>query len=182
MLIWRDERTGSPIGIGLICFGLFFAAIVTQGRSHNGYRGASTSRHTTFDLLIVAGIYLALLGRRPLWRGEVSDKVDHSAFQRSIIRRSPAGHGSVTISGIAYRIAAVLVVGAMVVPIPLGFHYGLSAPRSFHASQVKAAGTLRNINHVSNQELASAEFLVNPSKIRRQARVLEEHRLTVFHR
>jgi hypothetical protein len=176
----RDERTGSPIGIALICFGLLFAVIVTQGRSYNGYGGASASRYTTFDLLIVAGIYLALLGRRPLWRGGVSDELDHSVFQRSTIRRSSAGHGSGKISGIAYRIAVVLVVGAMVVQIPLGFHYGLSAARSFHASQVTAAETLRNINHVSNPELAQAEFFVPPSVIRRQAPVLEEHRLSVF--
>jgi hypothetical protein len=97
-----------------------------------------------------------------------------------MIRRPPAGHGSGRISGIAYRIAVVLVVGAMMVQIPLGFHYGLSAARSFHASQVLAAETLRDINHVSNQELGSAEFFVNPSEIRRQTRVLEEHRLSLF--
>jgi hypothetical protein len=176
----RDERTGSPIGIALICFGLLFAVIVTQGRSFYGYGGASFSRYTTFDLLILVGIYLALLGRRPLWRGGASQKVDHSVFRRSMVRRAPAGHGSGRISGIAYRTAVVLVVGAMVVQIPLGFHYGLSAARSFHASQVKAAETLRNINHVSNQELASAEFSVSPSEIRRQTQVLEEHRLSIF--
>ncbi len=175
-----DECTGSPIGVALLCFGLLFALVVTQGRSYNGYGGASASRYTTFDLLVVAGIYLALLGRRPLWRGEVSDEAEYSAARRSMIRRPPAGHGSGRISGIAYRIAVVLVVGAMMVQIPLGFHYGLSAARSFHASQVLAAETLRDINHVSNQELGSAEFFVNPSEIRRQTRVLEEHRLSLF--
>ena len=176
----RDERTGSPIGIALICFGLLFAVMVTQERSFYGYGGASFSRYTTFDLLILVGIYLALLGRRPLWHGGVSQAADHSVFRQPIIRWPTPGHGSGGISGITYRIAVVLMVGVMVVQIPLGFHYGLGAARSFHASQVKAAETLRNIDHVSNQKLGSAEFLISPSKIRRQARVLEEHRLSVF--
>jgi hypothetical protein len=59
----RDESTGRPIGIGLICFGLLFAIITTKGRDVLGYVGASASRYTTYDLLIVVGIYLTLLGR-----------------------------------------------------------------------------------------------------------------------
>ncbi len=70
----------------------------------------------------------------------------------------------------------------MVVQIPLGFHYGLAAARSFHASQVEAAKTLHDLDHVSNQKLASSEFFVSPSLIRRQARVLQEHRLSLFDR
>ena len=61
----RDVRGSSPVGIALICTGLLFAALITQGRSFLGFGGASFSRYTSFDLLILVGIYLALLGRVP---------------------------------------------------------------------------------------------------------------------
>ena len=59
----RDERSGSPLGVALICYGLLFAALITQGRSFLGLGAASFSRYTTFDILILVGIYLALLDR-----------------------------------------------------------------------------------------------------------------------
>ena len=61
----RDVESSSPVGIALICYGLLFAALITQGRSSLGIGGASFSRYTTFDVLILVGTYLALLGRVP---------------------------------------------------------------------------------------------------------------------
>ena len=35
----RDESSGSPVGVALICYGLLFAVVITQGRILFGYRG-----------------------------------------------------------------------------------------------------------------------------------------------
>ena len=59
----RDEGTGYPIGVALVCFGLLFAATITLGRTSWGLWAAGASRYTTFDLLILTGCYLAVLDR-----------------------------------------------------------------------------------------------------------------------
>ena len=60
--IRRDDHGGGPVGVALICFGLLFAASITEGRSQQGLWAASQSRYTTYDLLILVGIYLTVLG------------------------------------------------------------------------------------------------------------------------
>ena len=55
---------GSALGVGLICFGLLFAAIITDGRVAAGLDAGGASRYTTFDLLTLVGCYLILLSRR----------------------------------------------------------------------------------------------------------------------
>jgi hypothetical protein len=59
-----DEHSGSPVGVALICYGILFAIMMTQGRILYGYEAASFSRYTTFDLLVLVGVYLVLLGHR----------------------------------------------------------------------------------------------------------------------
>ena len=62
----RDENSASPVGISLAVFGLLFAVSLTTDRSNVSW-GAGLSRYTTFDLLILTGCYLALLGQRRSW-------------------------------------------------------------------------------------------------------------------
>ena len=59
----RDESSGSPIGVSLIWFGLLFATMITGARASLGVSGAVQSRYATFDLLILVGMYLAIIGR-----------------------------------------------------------------------------------------------------------------------
>ena len=56
----RDESSAGPVGVALVVFGLLFAASVTTSRAQHG---AGVSRYTTFDLLILAGCYLAMLAK-----------------------------------------------------------------------------------------------------------------------
>ena len=60
---FRRNRLGGPIGVSLICFGLLFAASITAGRLSYGLQAAGGSRYTTFDLSILVGCYLTLLGQ-----------------------------------------------------------------------------------------------------------------------
>ena len=65
----RDTESGNPIAAALICFGLLFAASVTIGRISQGWPGASQSRYRMFDMLMLVGLYLAVLDQRALrWR------------------------------------------------------------------------------------------------------------------
>ena len=64
--IRRDRDGAAPIGVALICVGLLFDAMITEGRVIFGLPAAGQSRYTTFDLLVPIGIFLALLVRPTL--------------------------------------------------------------------------------------------------------------------
>ncbi len=177
----RDERGGSPIGIALICFGLLFAATLTQGRSFLGYSGASISRYTTFDLVIPIGIFFALLDRHahivdthPLDIGSPGPLAPNRGWRR--FRGTAAWLDRITLS--CARVAAIIVIA---VQIPFGIHYGLQGARQWYAYDVRAVTVLRNIDQVRDGEIILYLYpLSSASFVRQQARVLEEHRLNVF--
>ena len=167
----RDTKGSSPVGIALICNGLLFAALITQGRSFLGFGGASFSRYTTFDLLILVGIYLALLGHVPSARPvpTVSTRPGNAEARRGWVDR------------VAFPGALAVVLVSIVVQIPLGAYNGVRGARALHASDLKAASVLRNIDHASNSQIISyLYFLEPPSVIRQQANTLQEHHLSVF--
>ena len=175
----RDEHSGSPVGVALICYGLLFAGMITQGRILYGYEAASFSRYTTFDLLVLVGIYLALLGhRRHADAGQLP-------MRPATPQQSPDGQHrqpkSRRLDQVVLPYALVVVLLAIVLQIPFGIYNGVKGARSDHARDVEAATTLRNVNHVSDSELIRALIVSKPpSWIRKQAQTLEEHRLSVF--
>jgi hypothetical protein len=63
-VVRTEENDGSPLGVGLICFGLLFAVTITAGRAGPGLDAGGGSRYTTFDLLTLVGCYFVLLARR----------------------------------------------------------------------------------------------------------------------
>jgi hypothetical protein len=176
----RDEMSGSPIGIALICYGVLFAGLITQGRIIFGYEAASFSRYTSFDLLVLVGVYLALLGRRT----SVPD-----TSQLAIDPGSPHTSGGwwnnsfvrPWLDRVAFPCASTVVLLAIVVQIPFGIYYGVQGARVNHTQFVEAANALRHIDHVSDPYLVSSVLVFKPASfIRQQARTLEEHRLSVF--
>jgi hypothetical protein len=175
-----DEHSGSPLGIALICYGVLFALTITQGRIVFGYEAASFSRYTTFDLLILVGIYLALLGRPRHAAYEIqlstSPAIPQSTSDLSNLR--PVNRWW---DRVALPCARVVVLVAIVVQIPFGIYNGVQGARHDHARDVAAAVTLRNINHLSNSTVVyNLNFFLSASVLRQDARTLEEHRLSVF--
>ncbi len=73
--IRRDESGGVPIGVAMIIFGLLFDALITEGRFFFGFAGAAQSRYTTYDVIVLAGIYLTSLGRATAERAEKATRV-----------------------------------------------------------------------------------------------------------
>jgi hypothetical protein len=166
------------VGIALICYGLLFAALITQGRSFLGFGGASFSRYTTFDLLILVGIYLALLGRVP---GASLDLTTADPAVRQTRSTRPRHTRRGWSDRVALPVALATVLVAIVVQIPLGAYNGVQGARVLHGSDLKAANVLRNIDQVSDGQIADyLYFLEPPSVIRQQADILKKHRLNVF--
>jgi hypothetical protein len=180
--IRRDDRSGSPIGVALICVGLLFAAVVTAGRVRFGYLGASASRYTTYDLLIPIGIFLTVIGR----------PVTASAFHRSdlVSDGEPTRDGErcrrwadvpAWIDRKLFPVGRWVIAIVIVVQIVFGLHYGPEGARSDHAYQAQAAHVLRNIDHTSNGAVGYYLYLLEPVPfIRREARVVKAHHLSLF--
>ena len=67
--IWtflKDREDGShPLPVTLILFGLLFEFALVVGRSGYGVMQASSSRYTTYGLVLIVGIYLHLSAGRP---------------------------------------------------------------------------------------------------------------------
>ena len=158
----RVPGDGRPIGMALIVVGLGFAAIVTAGRVALGYWVASGSRYTTFDLLIIVGIYLTLLSRPS--RQARAKSVNLRRFDRT---------GPI--------IVRWCLVPVIIVQMALGLYNGLEQAASNHRYQLQAVEVLRTIDQQADSTVSYYLYLFKPADfIRREARVLKEHHLSSF--
>lgn len=180
----RDERSGSPIGIALIVYGLLFAAMTTQGRAFLGLGAASFSRYTTFDILVLVGIYLALLDRKHVISRTADRTLSGSASDASSTSdpEQPSNRGAEGwVDRVGLTSARVCLLVAILIQIPFGIYYGIQQANIQYAFNLKGASVLRNINHSSNSQVHYYLYFLEPSStVRDQARVLEEHHLSLF--
>jgi hypothetical protein len=179
--IRRDDRSSAPFGVALVAMGLLFAGTVTEGRVIFGAWAASASRYTTFDLLVPVGIYLALLDRpRPRTAARTlaaSDRVtlDEPPPRGSVLSpRTRAG-------GIGLRAARVAILVLIVAQLAVSLPQGIWGGRASYVYQATGAKVLRNIDHLPNAEVVYYLYIFsNSSFIRRQAKTLQSHHLSVF--
>jgi hypothetical protein len=125
-LMRRDEGTAGPIGVSLVLFGLLFAACMTTARAWDGLAGAGFSRYTTFDILILAGCYLAILGR-PLTEG----------------RRN------------WLPIARSIIVALVALQVVLGTVEGIAYARNWERHEVAIATISKHIDSASDAEIGA---------------------------
>jgi hypothetical protein len=171
--IRRDELGGSPIGVGLICFGLLFALSITDARLIFGLGGASQSRYTTFDLLIPLGVYLALLGRPTIAAGK---NRWHPMDRALPLSRTLSWSFRKIVPVARWILAAVFVL-----QIGLGLHYAVGGIRYDYSYDIDAGQVLANIQHEPNNLVEYYLYLFkSPSFIRERARFLEIHHLSLF--
>jgi hypothetical protein len=176
----RDERSGVPIGIALIVFGLIFALLFTEDRLIFGLQSAAQSRYTTNDLLVLAGIYMTTLSGLPSSvrtrskrEGERTEGLPNEsiAWVRGQIDRIDRG----TIRWIAIVAILIQVVSSV--------HYAPPAARQFYQTSVVSASITRNINHESDSVViyGLGLFVPEPARwFREQAEFLREHHLSLF--
>jgi hypothetical protein len=146
-----DRFTGAPIGIALIVYGLLFAAFVTDGRVLLDFWGVSQSRYVTFDVLVLAGIYLVALSRVSLGK--------------------PADRG---------KIVAWVTIAVMGIQVAFGLHYGIVGARSQIEDEVTATATARDVDHESSLTVYSLDIGENINEIEQDVAYLREHHLGPF--
>ncbi len=177
----HDEFSGTPIAAALICFGLLFAAMVTDGRVTGGLPAASQSRYRTFDLLIVVGIYMALLEQWTLrWRTKeeaVIGKAEESESSEFPRTASSLGHSMQR----AFPLLAIIVIVIVMLQVAVGVQTGLAGARSDFTGGVLGARVVVNINRYPDGfvvgtlgEFESADF------IRQMAQIAKVHHLSLF--
>jgi hypothetical protein len=177
--IRRQEASGSPVGVALICMGLLFAATVTEGRVIFGYWAASASRYTTMDLLVPVGIYLALLDRRassaralPWVRSRQGGVDTHQAG---------ASGEPVPVEWIGLRVARFLIAAVIVVQFAFAFPNGIRGSRSNYTYQATGAVVLRAIDQQPDHNVVYyLNVFSNAYVLRLQAKTLQQHHLSVF--
>jgi hypothetical protein len=171
--IRRDPRSGTPIGIAMIVFGLLFDLLITEGRLLFGLWGASQSRYVTYDVVVLAGIYMTLLSPA---------RARTPAAGRSTTRRShPAlSKVRVLVDRIDRRILLRITLVVMVVQLVFGVHYGIEGARYEHQTYVSAAHLTRNIDHESDMTVVRLYFVESAQWIRQQAEFLRTHHLSLF--
>ena len=137
----RGSEDGGPVGVAMICFGLLFALSVADGRTVFGPSGASASRYTTYDLLILAGAYLALLDcrHRALGPGRLAASGGpHSSVNDVDVEPQPLSIRR-DIAPISFAVTLLLVV----LDVVFGTSNGLQGERTYHQQQVTAVQYLR---------------------------------------
>jgi hypothetical protein len=174
----RDESSGTPIGVALICFGLLFAALITEGRISFGLEGAGVSRYTTFDLLILVGCYVSLLDRP---HGAQSVDGSTAASGAGDLTGQTMSGSRATHAALRLRIARGVVAAAICVQVAVGVNTGLAGGRSDYAGQVQDARVVVNVRKASNSLLSlTGSFLEPANQIRQLAQVAASHRLSIF--
>jgi hypothetical protein len=178
----RDFRGGNPIGLSLICVGLLFDALITEGRLIFGYVGASGSRYTTMDLLVPIGIYLTLLDRSPRIRPPTPGVARPTFAMHSDhrLRWLP-----VTMSRWADRYvllaARAVILAIILVQVAIGLPNGLHGARSNYVYQAKGAHVLLTINHQNDGAVVQYLYVFRSAPwIRRQVRILAHYHLSLF--
>jgi hypothetical protein len=144
----RDEHGGGPVGVALIVFGLLFAASITQGRILLGYHGASASRYRTFDLLVVMGIYLCVLGppNVRMTRRRVPEAREVPAAPSDAVSLATA-------AGPYLRAVRWLVAAVVVLQIAVGEPGSAKPIRAANKSQLAAAQVSRHLDQSSDNRL-----------------------------
>ncbi len=185
----RNKADGSPIGVSLVCFGLLFAATITEGRAWLGVTYLPFALwYTVFDLLIPVGAYLALLGRPNLAReARQSDQRPHSLFRDGPFERllglpttrRPARRWDATLL-LAIR---AIVIAAICTQFFFGIENGLRGARAWHQNQLVAADVTVNIDKAPDPLVQSALDCAcsnDANYIRQMVHVAKTHRLSLF--
>ncbi len=150
---WPELR----LPLALATFAVLFDLLVVLGRAVGNQ--PTSSRYTTYNILLLAAIYL--LGVRLLehWRAA-----------------AVAGRGHTALLPAVAGVAAVLCLLQIGLSVPAGLKQG----RLTRSTRQQGAALLRDFRQVSNQQLAQALFPPSGPYVRYWAVWLQQERWSVF--
>ncbi len=158
----RNQQSGSLIGVALICYGVLFAATITQGRAWGGLW--APTRYSTCGLLILAGCYLVVLERAPAR--------NRLAFRATTAESPPERRAVIADTVIWIGLAVVICLQVI-----FGNGHGLASAKSWSQSQKEAADIIVNVDKAS-KPLVQSELLKQSS--RQELEAMKEYRMSLF--
>ncbi len=181
----REDEGAGPLSIALISYGLMFAAVVTKGRLFGSIAYADASRFTTYELLIVVGLYLAVIGSRH--REVLRSQRRPSRFpipglgyvNERPINRSLGGHATLVIAQVALIIIICIQIG-------FGIGNGLAGARADQATKRSVAHLFVDADMYSDYTLSGgfpfgvADGVYVATTIRQLAGMAKRHHLALF--
>ncbi len=177
----RDTETAAPLGVVLIIFGLLFDVLITDGRIAFGLWGASQSRYTTNDILVLAGIYLTVLGDRSPRDNERRRTVPGSN-SRGRMQTSVLWLRAQT-NQIDRKVVRRVALLAIIIQVAFSVHYGLQGARQQHQAYIAAATATRNVDHETDGALKFRLGLfttISGKTLRDDIDFLRQHHLSLF--
>jgi hypothetical protein len=158
----RTDEHRSLIGISLICYGILFAATVTEGRAW--FALWAQSRYATCGLLILTGCYLAALPDAP-----VRDLMTDQARSEQV-RTAPAAF-----------VTWITLAVAICLQVIFGTGHGLASAKQWSQDQKVTADVIVNIGRASNALVGDQLHEgFSPSETRQLVQMLREHSLNIF--
>jgi hypothetical protein len=164
----RSGRSGSLVGPSLICYGILFAATVTEGRAW--FALWAPSRYATGGLLILTGCYLAVIGPAPA-RYRVASRATTAEGRPE---RRAANADSLMLFSLAAAICLQVIFGT---------GHGLASAKQWSQSQDEVADTIVNVEKASNALVQSQlqEGGGTPVAVTRQlVQMMKANHLNVF--
>ncbi len=151
--IKRDPVGPRPLGVAVAAFGILFALSISVQHAYAlGAWYAGTSRYTTFDLLVIAGTYLALVDRRPSWT---------------------RGHAPVPAALVPASVAVIIVLQFI-----FGLSGGLVGGQQTHRTGLETEDVILNVTQATNSVVDRIYFGPSVPLVRHLAAVAKHLRLT----
>jgi Bacterial Ig domain len=162
----RSEQSGSLIGVALICYGVLFAATVTQGRASGVFGLWAPTRYSTCGLLILAGCYLVVLDR--------ATARNRPAFRATTAEGQPERRA--VIANTVIWIALAVVICLQVI---FGNGHGLASAKSWSQNQKEAADIIVNVDKAdkASKPLLESELIQSS---RQQLEAMKNYRMSLF--
>ena len=169
----QEGAGGATVGLSMIVFGMLFAGTVVLARTDQGYWTASSSRYTTYSLVLLAGVYLALLDGprvRVLGRRRAGPAAAGGLDRRTM---GPAAWLAVS--------AWCLVLVMIVVQAVLGYQDGIVGAEKTRRIQQEALVVSETIDRQPDTTVTRAlEGLFTATYIREQVATERRLRLAFF--
>lgn len=184
----RRDESGRAIGVALICVGLLFDVTITAGRAAYGTYYSDASRYTTFDLLVLVGIYLAILESPPKqsWKWHsirIEPKYELANDCASVDLRPRESTNPRSGLDKPLFVVRSIVTAAIVILVVLGTANGLTQSTVWRQKLATAAAVEVNIDKASDNIVAGTLY-PNPAPktalVRELAQIARSRDLSVF--
>lgn len=157
----RAEWGRLRLPLALVLTALLFDVIVTEGRVQFGLIGAGPSRYTSYNLILLSGVYLAaLVAAGPPTLAGAWEALD----QRSALKAAPLALGS------------LLVVAQVGWGVPSGLYQG----QVYLVNRTIGSHLLLDYQHQSSARLGLYLFYPEGSYVKVWAPILERHGWSTF--